>query len=120
MDKIYNQTYDVEDSIEGGKRRIIIAEQEFLNVDMIYKILLSFDEIYDKMNDRDKCELIKCMLKEIKLFMPEEQKVQGHAVKSIVYSFPIEEDVIQSLRVKETNVETCVLLSHKKRTVKST
>ena len=31
--------------------------------------------------------------------------MQGHAVKSIVYSFPIEEDVIQALRVKETHVE---------------
>ena len=29
-------------------------------------------------------------------------------------SFPIEEDVIQSLRVKESHVETVVLLSHKK------
>ena len=113
LDKIYNQIYDIEDSIERCKRRIIIAEQETLNVDIIYKILLSFDEIYDKMNDRDKHELIKCMIKEIKLFMPEEQKVQGHAVKSIVYSFPIEEDVIQSLRVKETHVETIVCLSHK-------
>ncbi|CUO60233.1 Uncharacterised protein [[Eubacterium] contortum] len=53
------------------------------------------------------------MIKEIKLYMPEEQRVQGHAVKSIVYSFSIEEDVIQALRVKETHVETIVLLSHK-------
>lgn len=113
LDKIYNQIYDIEDCIESCKRRIIIAEQESLNVDMIYKILLSFEEIYDKMNDRDKRELIKCMIKEIKLYMPEEQKVQGHAVKSIVYSFPIEEDVIQSLRVKETHVETAVLLVRK-------
>ena len=66
------------------------------------------------MNDRDKRELIKCMIKEIKLYMPEEQKVQGHAVKSIVYSFPIEDDVIQALRVKESHVETVVMLSHKK------
>ena len=113
MDKIYNQIYDIEDSVERCKRRIIIAEQESLNVDMIYKILLSFDEIYDKMNDRDKRELIKCMIKEIKLYMPEEQRVQGHAVKSIVYSFPIEEDVIQALRVKETHVETVALLVRK-------
>ena len=48
-----------------------------------------------------------------KLYMPEEQKEQGHAVKSIVYSFPIEEDVIQSLRVKETHVETVALLTRK-------
>ena len=113
LDKIYNQIYDIEDSVEKCKRRIIIAEQESLNVDMIYKILLSFDEIYDKMNDRDKRELIKCMIKEIKLYMPEEQRVQGHAVKSIVYSFPIEEDVIQALRVKETHVETIVLIQRK-------
>lgn len=53
------------------------------------------------------------MIKEIKLYMPEKQRVQDHAVKSIVYSFPIEEDVIQALRVKETHVETIVLLSHK-------
>ena len=73
--------------------------------------MLSFDEIYDKMDDREKRELIKCMIKEIKLYLPEEQKEQGHAVKSIVYLFPIEEDVIQSLRVKETHVEMVVLLS---------
>ena len=113
LDKIYNQIYETEDRIERCRRRIVIAEQESLNVEMIYKILLSFDEIYDKM-DEEKRELIKCMIKEIKLYLPEEQKEQGHAVKSIVYSFPIEEDVIQSLRVKETHVETVVMLSHKK------
>lgn len=75
MDKIYNQIYDIEDSVEKCKRRIIITEQEFLYVDMIYKILLPFDEIYDKMNDRDKRELIKYMIKAIKLYMLEEQKV---------------------------------------------
>ncbi|MEE0199092.1 MAG: recombinase family protein [Muricomes sp.] len=111
LDKIYNQIYETEDRIEGCRRRIVIAEQESLNVEMIYKILLSFDEIYDKMDDREKRELIKCMIKEIKLYLPEEQKEQGHAVKSIVYLFPIEEDVIQSLRVKETHVEMVVLLS---------
>lgn len=50
------------------------------------------------------------MIKEVKLFMPEEQKQEGHAVKSIIYSFPIEEDVIQSLRVQETHVEAVVLM----------
>lgn len=53
------------------------------------------------------------MMKEIKLYMLEEQKQKGHAVKSIVYSFPIEEDVIQTLRMKETHVETVVLLQLK-------
>ena len=53
------------------------------------------------------------MIKEIKLYMPEKQRVQDHAVKSIVYSFPIEEDVIQALRVKETHVETVTLLVRK-------
>ncbi|EAC3174144.1 hypothetical protein AAU33_15040 [Listeria monocytogenes] len=53
------------------------------------------------------------MMKEIKLYMLEEQKQKGHAVKSIVYSFLIEEDVIQTLRMKETHVETVVLLQLK-------
>lgn len=109
----YNQIYETEDRIGGCRRKIVIAEQESLNVEMIYKILLSFDEIYDKMDDREKRELIKCMIKEIKLYMPEEQKEQGHAVKSIVYSFPIDEDMIQSLRVKETHDETVALMSRK-------
>lgn len=114
LNKVYDKIYDTEDMIESCKKRMLIAEQESMNIDAIYQILMSFDKIYDKMNDRDKRELIKCMIKEIKLYMPEEQKQEGHAVKSIVYSFPIEEDVIQALRVKETHVETVVLLSHKK------
>jgi|GEM_PF-3128551 len=48
------------------------AEQEPMNVETIYKILISFDKIYDKMNDRDKRDLKKSMIKEIKLYMPEE------------------------------------------------
>lgn len=80
---------------------------------MIYKILLFFDEVYDKINDGDKHELIKYMIKEIKLYMPEEQKVEGLVVKNIVYWFQIEKDVIQALRVKVIHVETDVLLVRK-------
>lgn len=41
---------------------------------MIYKILLSFDEIYDKMNSREKRELTKYMIKEVILYLLEKLK----------------------------------------------
>ena len=49
--------------------------------EIIYKILLSFDDIYDKMDDGEKQELIKCMIKK-ELYLPEEQNEQRHVVKS--------------------------------------
>jgi len=111
LDKIYNQIYDIEDCIEECKRKMAAIEQESLNVEAIYNILLSFDKIYDKISDRDKRDLIKCMIKKISLYTLEEQRERGHVVKKITYSFPIEEDIIKSLRGKDTHVECVVLMS---------
>lgn len=51
LNKVYDKIYDIEDMIESCKRRMIIAEQESMNIDAIYQILMSFDKFYDKIND---------------------------------------------------------------------
>ena len=114
LNALLNEIYDIEDMIESARKKMNTVTQEDLTVEAIYKILVSFDTIYDKMSDREKREVIKSMIKEIKLYTPEEQKKNKHVVDRVIFKFPIaKRDVEHILHNKERHVETCVLLSRR-------
>src|SRR5699024_2555053 len=92
-----------------AKKQTIEAEK--LTGDNIYKVLIYFDQLYGKMNDREKRQLIEELISEIQIY-PERQP-NGQWLKSIKFRLPIiEEDMNISLD-NEHHVETVVLLSHK-------
>ena len=48
-------------------------EEEVLTLDNVYKLLLSFDKIYDIMSDKEKKDLISYLIKDIQIYSNEEQ-----------------------------------------------
>ena len=88
------------------KKQAIEAEK--LTGDNIYKVLIYFDQLYGKMNDREKRQLIEELISEIQIY-PERQP-NGQWLKSIKFRLPIiEEDMNISLD-NEQQVETIVPL----------
>ena len=74
-------------------------------------MLLSFDQIYDKLNDKEKRDLVQSMIEEVQIYTMEERKNRDNYVKSITYSFPVSDKVLTGLRDKDVHLETVVLMS---------
>ncbi len=80
---------------------------------IVYKILLVFDEIFDRMNDVDRRKLLESLIAEINLYPKETWEENKNPIREIKYTFPISDEAIAALSENETSVETIVLLSHR-------
>ena len=77
----------------------------------IYALLSSFDKIYAMMTKEEQRSLIKYLISDVQLYMPEERKTKAHFCKSITYRFPIEKELLAEFSDSGVHVETVVLLS---------
>ena len=119
-DEFNDKIYELDDKIEELESLLIAArvkkqaiEAEKLTGDNIYKVLIYFDQLYGKMNDREKRQLIEELISEIQIY-PERQP-NGQWLKSIKFRLPIiEEDMNISLD-NEQQVETVCLMSRKEK-----
>ena len=111
LDKFYDEQDRLEEELEDMLERKVAASKEKLTIETIYKMLMCFDEIYDKLSDKEKRDLVQSMIQEINLYTQEERKSRDNYVKSIEYSFPVSDKVLTGLRDKEVHVETVVLLA---------
>ena len=113
LNKIYEEIYNIEDMITDCEKRKAAAEQNTLTKDNVYKMLLVFDKLFDKMNDTDKRKLVESLISEVHLH-PKETWAEGkNPIKEIKYAFPVSDEVMKSLRENVSSVETVVLLSRK-------
>ena len=111
QDKFYDELDRLEEQLEEAKGRKEAASKEALTIETIYKMLMCFDKIYDKLNDKEKRDLIQSMVEEVQLYTQEERQDRDNYVKSITYSFPVSDKVLTGLRDKCVHVETVCLLS---------
>lgn len=114
LDSIYTEIYQTEDELQSAKMKLETLRQENLNIQTIYSLLSSFDEIYDKMSREERRSMVKYMIADVELFMPNERKEKARSCKSITYRFPIEQSVLDDFSDKGVRVETVVLLSQQK------
>ena len=106
---MYDKIEELESLLIAARAKKQAIEAEKLTGDNIYKVLIYFDQLYEKMNDREKRQLIEELISEIQIY-PERQP-NGQWLKSIKFRLPIiEEDMNISLD-NEQQVETVVLLS---------
>ena len=109
--KMYDKIGDVENLLIAARAKKQAVEAEKLTGDNIYKILIYFDQLYRKMDDREQRQLIEALISEIQIY-PERQP-NGQWLKSIKFRLPIiEEDMNISLD-NDSQAETVVLLSQK-------
>ncbi len=108
---MYDKIEELESLLIATRAKKQAIEAEKLTGDNIYKVLIYFDQLYGKMNDREKRQLIEELISEIQIY-PERQP-NGQWLKSIKFRLPIiEEDMNISLD-NEQQVETVVLLTER-------
>ena len=101
-------------NIEDARFRKKAAEEKALTLENIYKILIHFSELYDIMNDEERKELFAELIQEIQIYPEGESDCP---LKSIKFNFPVFQNGKETEEVflnKPLNVETLVVLSHKK------
>lgn len=111
LDKMYDNIDDTESRLEECKDRKKSIEAEKLTGDNVYKILIYFDRLYDKMEDADKRALLSALVEEIQVF--EEAQDNGQWLKSINFKLPIIDKDMELSLDKGSHVETVALLTRK-------
>lgn len=110
--KMYDKIEDTESLLIAARAKKQAVEAEKLTGDNIYKVLIYFDKLYDAMNEQEQRQMMEALISEIQIY--EERRPNGQWLKSIKFRLSIiEEDMNISLD-NEEQVETVILLSHKK------
>lgn len=102
---------DIENNIADCEQMKESAEQNVLTADKIYKMLLGFDQLFDKMDRADQRKLIETLISEVRLYPKETWEKGKNPVKEIRYAFPVNDEVLGEIGEKVSTVETVVLLS---------
>ena len=110
--KMYDKIEDTESLLIAARAKKQAIEAENLTGDIIYKELFYYELLFGVMIEAERRQLIEALISEIQIY-PERQP-NGQWLKSIKFRLPIiEEDMSISLD-NEEQIETVVLLSHKK------
>ena len=107
--KTYDKIEEAEELLVSAKtrRRSLLADK--ITGDNIYKALIFFDKLYDKMSEAEKREFLSQLVDNVQIY--EERKENGQWLKSIEFKLPIiEKEFTLSLDNNAQN-ETVVLLS---------
>ncbi|RXI40144.1 recombinase family protein [Clostridium tetani] len=113
LDGLYDIMVELEDKIEDAKLRLQSVVRDAITLDNVYKLLINFEKVYDKIRDEDRKILVSSLIKEIQIYPRDEEKVP---LKSIFFNFPVYKDgqeVQELLWDKGSHVETVVRLSKK-------
>ena len=111
LDGLYDIIVELEERIEDAKLRRSSIEMEAITLDNIYKILLNFGKLYDRISDEEKKSIITYLIKEIQIYPNGESEMP---LKSIEFNFPIYRngrEIRRLLWEKGNTVETVVLMS---------
>jgi len=114
LDSLYDIIYEIEEKIEDAKARKRSVEMQSITLDNVYKILLNFNKIYDKLTDIEQKALITSFIKEIEIYRQDQEP--DRLLKAISFKFPVfyeGKEVNKILWEKGNTVETCVLLSRR-------
>lgn len=105
----YDKIEEAENSLVAAKakRRSILADK--VTGDNIYKALIFFDQMYEKLNEAEKRDFLVQLISEVQIF--EECKPSGQWLKSIEFKLPIIEHDMKISLDNGTQIETVCLLS---------
>ena len=76
---------EYEELIKDSKQRKKSIQMNAITIDNIYKYLMFFDKLYDKMNDSEKKQLLESFISAVHIY-PEEQD-NGQFLKQIDFKF---------------------------------
>lgn len=111
LTEVFIRQEELEQNISAVRSRIQNVEQEKLSRDSVYKYLLTFNRLYDRMTDREKKDFMQSFIKSIEIF-PEKQP-NGQQIKTIHFRFPVAYGQTLTDEISlpiENHVETVALL----------
>ena len=111
LDKFYATLEDIEKQISDTEFKIDTIKDEKIKSDAVYQYLLSFDQVYDEMTDKEKKMFMNSFLKSVEIY--EEERCDGRFLKSISLRFPVfcdGKEVIGARWDNKNKVETVVQL----------
>lgn len=111
LNKLYEEIYNIEDQITDCERKKAAVEQDVLTKDGVYKMLLAFDKLFDKMSKEDQRKMMECLVSEVHLYPKETWDESKNPIKDIKYTFPVSQEVMGALRENLASVEAVVLMS---------
>lgn len=111
LNKLYEEIYEIEDQIVDCEQRKQATEHKQLSTESIYKILLAFDQFFDKMNSDEQRKVLESLISEVHLHPKETWKEDKNPIKEIKYTFPVGQEIMEELRENLSSVECVVLMS---------
>lgn len=87
LEQIFDTIDKLEQQISQVQARIEKVKGNQLSRDSVYKYLMLFDQIYDKMTDKEKKTLMQSFIRSIDIY-PEKQQ-NGQQLKTIHFLFPV-------------------------------
>lgn len=90
LDALYDTISELEEKIEDATLRKKAMEEETMTLKNIYKLLLSFDEIYDRMTEDEQKLMLTYLVKNIQINANDEGATMP--LKAITLNFPIFKD----------------------------
>lgn len=59
---------ELEEKIEDAKLRRQSVERDAITLDNVYKLMINFERVYDKINDEERKSLVSSLIKEIQIY----------------------------------------------------
>ena len=117
LNRLYEEIGNIEDEIDTISMRIDNINKKQLSKDSIYRILKSFDKIYDKFTDAEKKRFISSFVERVEIY--EKEQENGRFLKSIKFCFPVFYKGVETQEVDlsdeswdyQRSIETVVLLT---------
>ena len=88
------------------------VEANAIMLDNVYKLMINFEKVYDKISDEERKALVSSLIKEIQIYTRDEAEVP---LKSISFNFPVYkngQEVQELLWDKDTHVESIILMTY--------
>lgn len=114
LDKFYASLEDVEKQISDTEFKIETLKEEKIKSDAVYNYLLCFDQVYDKMTDKEKKIFMNSFLKSVEIY--EEERCDGRFLKNLGLRFPVfceDGEIIGVGWDNKNQVEVCCMMYRK-------
>ena len=112
LNALYESIYEIEEAIEDALLRKKAFEEEKMTLEKIRQILVTFDEVYDIMDESEKKDILSLLVKEVHI---NANDVGAKTLlRKIIFNFPVyynnDNEADQILWECEGSVETLVCL----------
>ena len=112
LDKAYDKIDELEEQLLSARAKKGAIEAEKVTTENIYRVLRSFNKLYDVMDEEERRKLMEALIAEIQIH--EDKKENGQWLKSIRFRLPIVEESFDLSLDNQNSVETVCLLSNRK------